>query len=443
MRQPHTHGRGRTGRARLRRPRPLYAPDLPATRSGQQSDRAWLQGNGDRPRHAGRGDGAAGARLFLAGIRPVQGRRRAGVDRPWNRPAQLRSMLPRGRAGGLHRHPQGTLGAAAFRLGAQDRAPRRSWSRRAAPGCSVRASRRSTICGVRVVTFAGRGSTPLPSSPCSSPDETAAILFTSGSTGPPKGAVYTHAIFQAQVESFRSLYAIEPGEIDLCTFPLFALFAPALGMTAIVPDMDPTRPARVEPGQDLRGHRRFRRDELVRLAGSAAPARTGRQSPLPAAADLETGHLGGRAGLGEDPGTTGSPARPAGSSLYSLWRDRITAGRIDRQRRGPGRNAATPPTREWAYASAVRSRESKPGSSRSAMIPFPPGPTTCSCPTARSARSSWLGPVVTREYFNRPEATAWPRSPTPRGRRFIIAWATWAIATTREGSGSAGGSRTA
>ena len=75
----------------------------------------------------------------------------------------------------------------------------------------------------------------------------AAILFTSGSTGPPKGAVYTHAIFQGQVERFRDLYGIEPGEIDLCTFPLFALFAPALGMTAIVPDMDPTRPARVDP----------------------------------------------------------------------------------------------------------------------------------------------------------------------------------------------------
>ena len=51
------------------------------------------------------------------------------------------------------------------------------------------------------------------------------------------------------MESFRSLYEIEPGEIDLCTFPLFALFAPALGMTAIVPDMDPTRPARVEPAR--------------------------------------------------------------------------------------------------------------------------------------------------------------------------------------------------
>jgi acyl-CoA synthetase (AMP-forming)/AMP-acid ligase II len=81
------------------------------------------------------------------------------------------------------------------------------------------------------------------------PEETAAILFTSGSTGPPKGAVYTHAIFAEQVALLRDVYAIEPGEVDLCTFPLFALFAPALGMTAIVPEMDATRPARVNPAR--------------------------------------------------------------------------------------------------------------------------------------------------------------------------------------------------
>ncbi len=78
-------------------------------------------------------------------------------------------------------------------------------------------------------------------------DDMAAILFTSGSTGVPKGAVYTHGIFAAQVEILRRLYGIEPGDIDLQTFPLFGLFAPALGMTTIVPDMDATRPASVDP----------------------------------------------------------------------------------------------------------------------------------------------------------------------------------------------------
>jgi len=78
-------------------------------------------------------------------------------------------------------------------------------------------------------------------------NEQAAILFTSGSTGIAKGVEYTHGIFAAQIELLRQTYAIESGEIDLCTFPLFALFAPALGMSAIIPEMDPTRPAQVDP----------------------------------------------------------------------------------------------------------------------------------------------------------------------------------------------------
>ncbi|MDF1563065.1 MAG: fatty acid CoA ligase family protein [Deltaproteobacteria bacterium] len=79
------------------------------------------------------------------------------------------------------------------------------------------------------------------------PSETAAILFTSGSTGVPKGAVYRHEVFAAQVEMLRSLYGIRPGEMDLATFPLFALFGPALGMSAIVPEMDASKPGSADP----------------------------------------------------------------------------------------------------------------------------------------------------------------------------------------------------
>ena len=64
-------------------------------------------------------------------------------------------------------------------------------------------------------------------------EDVAAILFTSGNTGVPKGAVYTHGIFDAQVRFIRDLYGIEPGEVDIATFPLFALFGPALGMAAV------------------------------------------------------------------------------------------------------------------------------------------------------------------------------------------------------------------
>lgn len=87
---------------------------------------------------------------------------------------------------------------------------------------------------------------PFPLAPTET-DDTAAILFTSGSTGPPKGAVYSHGNFTAQVEALRTVYSIQPGEIDLPTFPLFALFAPALGMTAVIPEMDFTRPGSVNP----------------------------------------------------------------------------------------------------------------------------------------------------------------------------------------------------
>jgi olefin beta-lactone synthetase len=98
-------------------------------------------------------------------------------------------------------------------------------------------------------------------------DQTSAILFTSGSTGPAKGVVYSHQVFNAQVAALRQLFQITPGEVDLCTFPLFALFAPALGMTSVIPRMDFTRPGRVDPREVIVPARRF---GVTNLFGSPA-----------------------------------------------------------------------------------------------------------------------------------------------------------------------------
>lgn len=83
----------------------------------------------------------------------------------------------------------------------------------------------------------------------SSATELAAILFTSGSTGAPKGVCYEHGMFEAQVRLIRETYGIQPGEVDLPLLPIFALFNPALGMTTIVPELDPSRPAAVDPAK--------------------------------------------------------------------------------------------------------------------------------------------------------------------------------------------------
>ncbi|HKK19736.1 MAG TPA: fatty acid CoA ligase family protein [Opitutales bacterium] len=101
----------------------------------------------------------------------------------------------------------------------------------------------------------------------SAADELAAILFTSGSTGPAKGVLYEHGMFMAQVEAIRAQYGIEPGEVDLPMLPVFALFNPALGMCTVVPEMNPSRPATVDPEKIVRA---IRQNEVTNSFGSPA-----------------------------------------------------------------------------------------------------------------------------------------------------------------------------
>jgi acyl-CoA synthetase (AMP-forming)/AMP-acid ligase II len=79
------------------------------------------------------------------------------------------------------------------------------------------------------------------------PGEVAAVLYTSGSTGAPKGVLYTHGMLAGQALAIRDMFGIRPGEVDVACFLPFGLFSVAMGMTAVFPDMDFRFPAKAKP----------------------------------------------------------------------------------------------------------------------------------------------------------------------------------------------------
>jgi acyl-CoA synthetase (AMP-forming)/AMP-acid ligase II/pimeloyl-ACP methyl ester carboxylesterase len=75
-----------------------------------------------------------------------------------------------------------------------------------------------------------------------SADDLAAVLFTSGATGPAKGVRYTHRQLYAQRDALQKTYNITSADTFVAAFAPFALYGPALGIATGLADMDVTSP---------------------------------------------------------------------------------------------------------------------------------------------------------------------------------------------------------
>jgi acyl-CoA synthetase (AMP-forming)/AMP-acid ligase II/pimeloyl-ACP methyl ester carboxylesterase len=81
-----------------------------------------------------------------------------------------------------------------------------------------------------------------PSLPTPAPDAEAAVVFTSGATGPAKGVLYLHTQVAAQIAVIRAAYQLSTRDRIVAAFAPFALYGPALGIASCVPATDVTAP---------------------------------------------------------------------------------------------------------------------------------------------------------------------------------------------------------
>ena len=229
-------------------------------------------------------------------------------------------------------------------------------------------------------------------------DELAAILFTSGSTGAPKGVCYEHGMLDAQVRLIRETYGIEPGEVDLPLLPVFALFNPALGMTSIIPEVDPRRPARADPAKIVQA---IVQERVTNSFGSPTLWRKVAEYCAAGRVELPTLRRVLCAGA------------PVPADLWESSRSFLKAGRLHSPY---GATEALP-------VSTVSAEEIDPGSTRGAcvgrpvrgidvrIIPISDHPIATLAPASALPNGSVgeiivRGPVVTRQYDALPEATA-------------------------------------
>ena len=101
------------------------------------------------------------------------------------------------------------------------------------------APRAQTIPVASIADMVASGAAP-PAEPA--PDDEAAVLYTSGATGPAKGVRYRHRQLAAQRDALARTYGITADDRLVAAFAPFALYGPALGIASTIPDVDVTAP---------------------------------------------------------------------------------------------------------------------------------------------------------------------------------------------------------
>lgn len=111
------------------------------------------------------------------------------------------------------------------------------------------------------------------------PGQEALVTFTTGSTGLPKGSPRSHGALAAQGKALLAAFGPGDGAVDLPTLPAFVLLNLGQGVSSVLPDFDPQKPAEVDPVRILA---QIRDENVASSSGSPAFFETLAQAgPIP------------------------------------------------------------------------------------------------------------------------------------------------------------------